>query len=277
MPLHRKRNSGAPPIVTVSGIIGSGKTSVSKELSALTGWRVVSAGTILRKMAEDRNVSVIELNEIAKTDSSIDKLIDDQLIALKSSTEPLIVDSRLAWHFIPSAFKVHIVVDTGIAANRVFSACRSDEHYRNAAEAYAANAQRQTIENERFQQYYRIDCEDWRNYNFILDSSSLLPAELAPIVLAAVEAGNPGPECAIAPNRLLPTLPMAELDASAEVEIGVAGSKMVILSGHKRVSAALESQQPLVHCRLSYFIGGDFARVDLDQTAILEWRAVHAL
>ena len=116
-----------PTILTVSGLIGSGKTSVCRELSGLTGWRVVSAGTILRRMAEDRGLSVIELNEIAKTDESIDKLIDDQLIALRDSTQSLIVDSRLAWHFIPNSYKVHLIVDTSIAANRVFNAQRSDE------------------------------------------------------------------------------------------------------------------------------------------------------
>ncbi len=166
-------------ILTVSGLIGSGKTSVCRELSALTGWRVVSAGTILRRMAEERGISVIKLNEIAKTDKSIDKLIDDQLIALRGSAEPLIVDSRLAWHFIPDAYKIHLVVDTDIAADRVFRAQRSDESYGAPGEAYAANAKRQMIENERFQHYYGIDCEDWRNYDLVLDSRTLMPGRLA--------------------------------------------------------------------------------------------------
>lgn len=180
-----------PTILTVSGLIGSGKTSVCRELSALTGWRVVSAGTILRRMAEDRGLSVIELNEIAKTDKSIDKLIDDQLIALRDSSESLIVDSRLAWHFIPNSYKVHLIVDTSIAANRVFNAQRSDESYATPEAAYAANAQRQTIENERFKQYYGIDCEDQSNYDLILDSSAMLPAELAAKMFEAVTKRDP--------------------------------------------------------------------------------------
>ena len=180
-----------PTILTVSGLIGSGKTSVCRELSGLTGWRVVSAGTILRRMAEDRGLSVIELNEIAKTDESIDKLIDDQLIALRDSTQSLIVDSRLAWHFIPNSYKVHLIVDTSIAANRVFNAQRSDESYATPEAAYAANAQRQTIENERFKHYYGIDCEDQSNYDLILDSSAMLPAELAAKMFEAVTKRDP--------------------------------------------------------------------------------------
>ncbi len=176
-------------IVTVSGLIGSGKTSVCRELSTLTGWRVVSAGTILRRMAEERGLSLIQLNEVAKQDDSIDKLIDNQLIALNDSSESLIVDSRLAWHFIPRAYKIHLVVDTGIAAERVFGAQRSDESYATPADAYRANAQRQAIENDRFEHYYSIDCDNWANYNLILDSSTLAPPDLAAIMLHA--ATNP--------------------------------------------------------------------------------------
>ena len=172
-------------IVTVSGLIGSGKTSVCRELSTLTGWRVVSAGSILRRMAEDRGLSLIQLNEIAKHDDSIDKLIDNQLIALNDSSDSLIVDSRLAWHFIPRAYNIHLVVDTGIAAERVFSAQRSDESYSTPADAYRANAQRQAIENDRFEHYYSIDCDNWSNYNLILDSSTLAPPDLAAIMLNA--------------------------------------------------------------------------------------------
>ena len=182
-------------IVSVSGLIGSGKTSVCRELSALTGWRVVSAGTILRRMAEERGLSLIELNEAAKHDDSIDKLIDNPLIALIDSPEPLIVDSRLAWHFIPRAYKVHLVVDTGIAADRVFTAQRADESYASPQSAYRANAQRQAIENDRFEQYYSIDCDDWKNYNLILDSSTLGPPALAEIMLNAVQNPGTSPRC----------------------------------------------------------------------------------
>lgn len=239
-----------PPILTVSGLIGSGKTSVCRELSALTGWRVVSAGTILRRMAEERGLSVIELNEIAKTDPSIDKLIDDQLIALRGSAEGLIVDSRLAWHFIPDSYKIHLVVDTSIAAERVFRACRSDESYATPADAYAANDQRQRIENERFQQYYGIDCEDWRNYNLILDSSTLWPDALAQKMHRAVLGPTPKGSCWLSPHRL-------KVDASASLEgdlgFAVLGGEIIVVRGQGKLAAAMG--EALVEGRLMSYEG----------------------
>jgi CMP/dCMP kinase len=228
-------------IVTVSGLIGSGKTSVCRELSAKTGWRVVSAGTILRKMAEDRGLSLLELNEIAKTDDSIDRRIDDSLIALKDSEEPLIVDSRLAWHFIPRGYKVHLVVDTTIAGERVFQARRSDESYGTPEEAYRANARRQEMENERFAQYYGIDCEDWRNYDFVLDTGKMAPGELAGVLLEAVAAESR--------RRCLLSAELIETEgAESEGEVAVRGygSRAALVRGALKMRELLAQGADLI-------------------------------
>lgn len=237
-----------PIIVTVSGLIGSGKTSVCRELSTLTGWRVVSAGTILRRMAEERGLSVIELNEIAKTDDSIDKLIDDQLIALQDSPESLIVDSRLAWHFIANSFKIHLVVDTAIAGDRVFRAQRSDESYSTPEDAYAANEQRQRIENERFKQYYGIDCEDWRNYDLILDSSTLAPEELGRIMHDATKVAPPEASCLLSPVRL--QFEGAVEPGADTLEITVIDGEIYVVRGAGIVKRAIENRDALVAARL---------------------------
>lgn len=240
-----------PTIVSVSGLIGSGKTSVCRELSALTGWRVISAGSILRRMAEDRSLSLIELNEIAKTDDTIDKLIDDQIIGLDHSAVPLIVDSRLAWHFIAKSFKIHLVVDTAIAGDRVFRAQRSDEAYATPADAYAANAQRQTIENERFKHYYGIDCEDWRNYNLILDSSTLTPSELGRIMYDALQVPPLQASCLLSPLRL--SFDGATEPDAKELEITVIDGAIHVVRGAGLVQRAIESQDALIAARLIHY------------------------
>jgi cytidylate kinase len=239
-----------PLILTVSGLIGSGKTTICRHIEQLTGWRFVSAGTILRKMAEDEGVSVIALNERAKTDASIDKEIDDSLIALNGSREPLIVDSRLAWHFIPGGYKIHLVVDRDVAARRVYSADRADESYSNAEAAYAANAQRQRIENERFQQYYGIDCDRWSNYDLILDSGTLTPLELAERALEAHAREARGPECQLDPRRLL--VPSAAVDVEEfPPVVRPEDATITVLAGGSHVLAARESAAPLIACRLA--------------------------
>ncbi len=219
-------------------------------MEALTGWRVVSAGTILRKMAEESGLSVIEFNEKAKTDASIDKKIDDSLRALNDSAEPLIVDSRLAWHFIPGGYKIHLVVDKDIAAQRVFSAKRSDEQYGTPAEAYAANAQRQAMENERFKHYYGVDCELWGNYDFVLDTGTLAPEDLAEYGLKAHARGARGPECHLDPRRIRVPEKSGEPEAYPPALLWD-GENVDAVSGERHVLAAVEMNAPLLACRLA--------------------------
>jgi cytidylate kinase len=239
-----------PRILTVSGLIGSGKTSVCRKIEALTGWRVVSAGTILRKMAEESGLTVIEFNERAKTDASIDKKIDDSLRALNNTTEPLIVDSRLAWHFIPSGYKIHLVVDQRIAAQRVFSAKRPDEHYQTPTEAYAANAQRQQLENERFKHYYGIDCEKWENYDLVLDTGTLSPEELAEYALKAYARLAHGPECHLDPQRIEISSPSPAPEHYPPL-IRVHDHQIVAVAGESHICAAQEMAAPLLACALA--------------------------
>lgn len=239
-----------PRILTVSGLIGSGKTSVCRKIEALTGWRVVSAGTILRRMAEESGLSVIEFNEKAKTDASIDKQIDDSLKALNASEEPMIVDSRLAWHFIPGGYKIHLVVDKDIAAQRVFGAQRSDEHYETPEAAYTANATRQALENERFKHYYGVDCELWGNYDFVLDTGTLTPEELAAYALKAHARGANGPECHVDPKRIrVPGRSAAPEDYPPSLRWD--GENVDAESGEMHVLAAREMEAPLLACRLA--------------------------
>jgi cytidylate kinase len=240
----------APKVLTVSGIIGSGKTTVCREIAKLTGWRIVSAGSILRKMAEDSGLSVLEFNQLAKQDASIDQKIDDSLRALNDSADPLIVDSRLAWHFIQNSYKIHLVVDKDIAAQRVFAADRKDETYATAEEAYRANVARQRAENERFQQYYGIDCELWSNYDLVLDSGTLTPPELAEKALAAHSRYARGPECWLDPRRLRAGENAVASNAQHPVVRSV-GEEVEVVAGWRIVEKAREQQEPLVVCALA--------------------------
>ena len=53
------------------------------------GYEVISGGTIFRELAAKKNMSVIELNEYAKTDKSIDDQIDNRTTELSKISLPL--------------------------------------------------------------------------------------------------------------------------------------------------------------------------------------------
>ena len=62
-------------IITLSGDIGSGKSSVAAELKHLTGFDIIGTGKIQRAIAERRGVTTLELNKIIYIWISLDFLV----------------------------------------------------------------------------------------------------------------------------------------------------------------------------------------------------------
>ena len=124
--------------ITITGKLGSGKSTVAKKLVERYGFEIFSTGAILRAAAAERGMDLLELNKELNSkldsDRSMDDLIDNTTIrvAAERKNDKLIFDSRMAWHFVPGAFKVFVTVDPRVAAERVmkdhFSYVDGDGH-----------------------------------------------------------------------------------------------------------------------------------------------------
>lgn len=190
--------------IALSGELGSGKSSVSARLADALGARRVSTGEAQRLIAEQRGISTLELNRLAETDPTIDEEIDSVFRSLASVREPLVVDSRLAWHFLPDAFKVHLVVDPAAAASRVLRRSGSPaEHYESLPEALARIGDRAESERRRFQVVYGIDIFRLRNYDLVIDTTQASPEEVADRLLASL-AASPAASPAVSPASSSP-------------------------------------------------------------------------
>ena len=196
-------------IIVMSGDIGSGKSSVATELKQLTGFEIIGTGTIQRAIASRRGLTTLELNEISQTDRSIDDEIDAYVIETGKNQDRLIMDSRLAWHFIPSAFKVFLAVDPVVGAKRVFNASRDDENNESLEITLKNNLKRQTIEAQRFNQLYNINFRKYGNYDLIIDTSYATPLAIAQKINDCFNAWLKHQHFSslwITPRKLLPTL-----------------------------------------------------------------------
>jgi CMP/dCMP kinase len=170
-------------IIAMSGDIGSGKSSVAAALKEMTNFDVISTGKIQRTIAERRGVTTLELNKISQSDRSIDDEIDSYVIGIGKTNDNLIIDSRLAWHFIPGAFKVFLSVDPKIGAERVFNASRSDENNPSLEVTLDNNLKRQQFEDNRFFKLYAVHFRNHSNYDLILDTSFARPETIASEIL----------------------------------------------------------------------------------------------
>ena len=174
--------------ITITGKLGSGKSTVAKKLVELYGFEIFSTGAILRAAAAERGMDVLELNKelSAKLDSdrSMDDLIDNTTIrvAAERKDDKLIFDSRMAWHFVPDSFKVFVTVEPRVAAERVMKDPRPGEPAEDVDELCAELVERSKVEQSRFMQLYGVDYYDYNNYDLVVDSSNRAPDEVVALI-----------------------------------------------------------------------------------------------
>lgn len=107
--------------IVFNGDLGSGKSTVSVEIAKRLGMRRVSVGDLYRQMAQERQMTALQLNLHAELDQAVDGYVDQLQRDIAASGERLVMDSRLAWHFFTDALKVHMITEPGEAARRVLA------------------------------------------------------------------------------------------------------------------------------------------------------------
>lgn len=181
------------PKMSITGDIGSGKSAVARLLHERTGYPIYSTGALQRRIAARHGMSTLELNEYAETHPEIDDEIDSESIRLGKTDESFIIDSRIAWHFIPHSFKVYLSVDLEVAARRILGDDeRTRESYEDLETAKCEISKRRRSEVERFRSIYGIDLSDLDNYDLVVDTSEASQEEIAEVVLRAFRSWSRG-------------------------------------------------------------------------------------
>ncbi|MBE5741009.1 MAG: hypothetical protein E7351_00525 [Clostridiales bacterium] len=168
-------------IITITGKPCSGKGTVSKIFCQKYNFQYMCTGDMFRQFAKEYgfdNILDFQHDERVKI---IDNLVDNRTIEIGKTRldENIVLDSRLAWHFIPNSFKVFIDIDWETAGKRLISANRDSEKVSSLDEAITALKNRWHTENDRYQELYSTDNLNSKNYDFIIDSANLTPEEIA--------------------------------------------------------------------------------------------------
>jgi len=175
-------------IITITGDLGSGKSTVSNILQNRLYYDYIYTGKIQREIANRYQMTTLELNRYAETHPEIDEEIDATFKALNDSNE-LIVDSRLAWFFIQKSYKVYLKTSVAVAANRISNdRKRKNEKYLSKEEAIRDIISRKESENKRYLELYGVDCSDLSNFDLMIDTTFITPEKVADIILAGYMA-----------------------------------------------------------------------------------------
>jgi len=162
-----------PRQITITGALGSGKSTVAKALAQRLGYRHYSVGDFMRTLAHQKKISLLALGERAMHDGgAIDRELDALQERLGRSKTPFIIDSRLGYRFLPRAFKIYLDVRLDVAAQRIFHNRRPDEQENTTLARTKQNIlRRRTQEKKRYAAYYGIRFPERKKMDFLIDTS----------------------------------------------------------------------------------------------------------
>lgn len=167
-------------IITITGKPCSGKGTVAKAFCKKYNFEYVCTGDMFRQFAKQFGYdNILTFQQQDPRVTEIDKLVDNKTKELsKQIDQNIVVDSRMAWHFIPNSFKVFIDVNDSVAGQRLLDANRETEQSSSLNDAIKSLQSRWLVENERYTKLYNTNNLSLNNYDFVIDSSNLTPEEI---------------------------------------------------------------------------------------------------
>ena len=174
--------------ISITGDLGSGRSTVADILAERFGVEHVTLGTIQRAKAAEYGMDTCQFNKFIEGKPEFDKVFDDYQTAYESKDGGFIIDSRLGFFFVPSTFSYYLSADPRVAAERIVAAQRSIERYKSVDDAVKKIEERRASERLRFKEFYGVDILDMKNYDCVIDTTNLTVEEVAEKMIEAYEA-----------------------------------------------------------------------------------------
>lgn len=178
-------------IISLGGLPGSGKSTVKKLIAEQLRMDSFSTGDFMRRMALARGISFDDFNALIATDKSIDEEIDAELIRIEQTGDNMVIDSHLAFHFVPSSFRVFLTIPLLMSAERIYKDSEKEvrksvgDTMSSVEEAATRIQARIDNHNDRYMRFYGVSPYDPTQYDLVVDTETLKPEEVARTVLDA--------------------------------------------------------------------------------------------
>jgi cytidylate kinase len=242
------------PIITITGDLASGKSLVAKRICSLLNADYFSTGQIQREIAAKYGMTTLELNKFSETHPEIDEEIDNRVKTLANDERKRVVDSRMAWHFLPDSFKVFLSTNIVCAAERVMADTeRSNEPvYADRNDAMLKLQERKRSENKRYLELYDADCSCLSNFDLVVDTTYSVPEDTIKVIIFQFnewKQGHAVEQFWYSPRSILPLRSLLLAGQSAQgnkesaIQVVVSGGNPYAYSSHEGLAVALRNGQ----------------------------------
>jgi len=169
--------------ITVSGLPGSGTTSLSRYLAQRHNFTMISAGEVFRECAQKHNMELAEFGRLAEQDPTFDKMIDIRQKEIAEEKDNIIVEGRLSgWMVEKADLKIWLFAPINCRIDRIVYR----DQIADDETAKKITLERERCEAGRYSAYYNIDINDLSIYHIILNSEHWGVEDLGTIVDTAI-------------------------------------------------------------------------------------------
>lgn len=184
-------DSSKKQIITIAGRPGSGKSTAAIGVAKVMGWKHFSSGDLFRTISKEQGIDVLQANLAAETEKEIpriDYLVDERLRQIGKTDDQIVIDSRMAWHWMPFSFKVFLDLDLLTAATRILGKMTPErkeaEHIPDNPEEYASVLRnRLDSEARRYKKIYDVDPYNTSNYDLVIDTKTNGPDQVIKLIV----------------------------------------------------------------------------------------------
>ena len=174
-------------IIAISGLHGTGKSTIAKLLADKLGILYYSTGQAFRDLAKENNMSLEEYTSFVEKHPNIDKELDNKVVKMAKKGS-IIIDSQLSGHILKSIanFKIQLTCPLEVRVKRM--AARDQTSFE---EKLKETTIRENSELERFKKLYNIDLDDKGStkefFDLIIDAEHLTIEEIVYKILTELD------------------------------------------------------------------------------------------
>jgi predicted cytidylate kinase len=172
-------------LITISGLSGSGKSTVARILGRKLRCPAVDVGSIYRKMAEGRGMGIIEFARYAEKHPAIDREFDGRIMEMARDGKCLILQGRLTGLMtkrlgIPG-FRAWIGASPRVRAGRIAGRERV-----SLSKSLADTSRRDRENRRRYLKTYGLDLNDLSVYDSVVQTDNLSVEQVVSALLSEI-------------------------------------------------------------------------------------------
>ena len=164
-------------MIAISGKSGCGNTTVSKLVADRLGLRFINF--TFRSLAEERDMDLIAILDLAAKNDSIDREVDTRQIQLARESGGCVLGSRLSiWMLEEADLKIYLNASLKTRASRIVKREGGDPD-----DVKVFTEHRDKRDQERYLRIYGIDTNEYKFADLIIETDNVSPQQITEMII----------------------------------------------------------------------------------------------